>query len=92
MEEKDMTQRKRAKRPTTNANPPVAGHYLLPEEAYHQLKNIRDDLRLLALLATPRKDSDYTIELPLNALAHSYQRVADQMYDVLYRVRWEGGA
>lgn len=84
-----MSQPKRSKRPANN--PPVAGHYLLTEAAYHQLKEIRDDLRLLALLATPRKDSDYTIELPLNALAHNYRRIADQMYEALYRVHWEGG-
>jgi hypothetical protein len=91
MEEKDMTQRKRAKHTPANPNPQTAGHYMLPEAAYHQLQEIHGDLRLLALLAMPRKDEDCAIELPLDALANGYRRAADQMLDALHRVRWEGG-
>lgn len=84
-----MTRKKQPK-----PNDPVAGAYLLPEEAYYHLQCVRDDLRLFALLAAPRqhgeRESDF-LSVPLGALSHCFRRTSDQLDEALRRTRWRAG-
>lgn len=57
--------------------------YQLPQCAHDQLSDTRDELRLLADLAL-RLHSDGELQLQPNALARCFNRLAEQLSDVLY--------
>ncbi|GAB3092632.1 XAC0095 family protein [Lysobacter terrae] len=67
--------------------------YQLPEEEYRALTRARDHLRLLARLTEPRNLADVE-ELPLSplALTHCFQRLADDLDDIVRVAWWPGDA
>ncbi|KAB8185246.1 hypothetical protein FKV24_010770 [Lysobacter maris] len=66
--------------------------YLLPEDAYRTLEQVRDRLDLLARLAAPRaaQEDAPEAELPLRiaALAQCFEELADQLDRGLRAARW----
>ncbi|GAB3095599.1 XAC0095 family protein [Lysobacter terrae] len=67
---------------------PVAGRaYQLPEDGYEALLRSRDNLRLLANLATPRGEDFDESALTYHALTQCFHRLADEL-DAVVRAAW----
>lgn len=62
--------------------------YQLPEAAHEQLCNTRDEIRLLADLATRTSDEAEFLQLSHNALARCLDRLADELGDALHMSFW----
>ncbi|WP_457096382.1 XAC0095 family protein [Lysobacter sp. P5_B9] len=72
--------------------PPAAMAYQLPEEEYHALQRARDHLRLLAGLTEPRNFADdQDLRLSPLALTDCFQRLADDLDDIVRVAWWPGG-
>ena len=72
--------------------PPAVLAYQLPEEEYRALQRTRDHLRLLARLTEPRNFTDDQ-DLPISplALTNCFQRLADDLDDIVRVAWWPGG-
>ncbi|NMI23280.1 hypothetical protein E1J24_15870 [Xanthomonas hortorum pv. pelargonii] len=60
--------------------------YWMSEGTQYQLLRVRDQLRLLSTLATPRSRDEGTLStpaIPLQQWAHCLQHLAEQVDDVL---------
>lgn len=72
--------------------PAVAGHYLLSEDAYVALMQLRERVRLLALLAAPRSAADdrpeATLAIPVPALAENFQHLLREIDTCVKGAGW----
>jgi hypothetical protein len=62
--------------------------YQLPEAAYAQLCNARDEIRLLADLTARSGNESECLQLSHNALARCFDRLADELGDALHKSFW----
>ncbi|MGX5731084.1 XAC0095 family protein [Pseudoxanthomonas beigongshangi] len=64
--------------------------YLLEEETQLNLIQLRDHLKLLSLLASPRfrQDEHHSLPIPLQPLSDCFASLADEADHVLDQLRW----
>jgi hypothetical protein len=62
--------------------------YHLPEAAHERLCNTREEIRLLAELTTRISGEADHLQLPPNALARCFDRLADQLDHALHESFW----
>jgi hypothetical protein len=67
------------------------GGYRLPESAYEQLQDLRDQLDLLARLATAvtaAEEATAPLTLPRSLLGACFQRLGERLEQALAAVEW----
>ncbi|MGN6223264.1 XAC0095 family protein [Pseudoxanthomonas sp.] len=67
--------------------------YLLEEETQLHLIQLRDHLKLLSLLASPRfrKDEHHSLPIPLQPLSDCFAGLSDEASHILDQLRWHSG-
>ena len=67
--------------------------YLLEEETQLHLIQLRDHLKLLSLLASPRfhKDEQHSLPIPLQPLSDCFASLSDEAGHILDQIRWHSG-
>ncbi|RDS85790.1 XAC0095 family protein [Dyella psychrodurans] len=63
----------------TSTQPFPETHYKLPEAAFENLREIRDDLRRMADFAAAHLPYDRELTLYRNTLAHCFEHLADRL-------------
>lgn len=68
----------------------VPSGYLISEDDHLLLTQVRNQLRLLTVLSSPRSelDDDHTLDLPPAVLAHNYEVLHDAIATVARNAQW----
>lgn len=80
---------------TRSRQPPIEDRagFLLPEAAFYRLRDLHEQITLLATLALPRSNSDASEpHLPCGAWASSLQQLGRQLKHSIDRAQWHPSA